>query len=374
MIDSNAKSFVVFQLLRVAAHNTTQLEMHKRFLQLLISQVNVRPLIVATTHIALFGRFTRCCDDHVLAAIVQRSLTNIKKLRLKDMSVIVYALCMFDYKSSSGIEKQLYSAILQELENHRHAEAAEFPNVFNSCVGHLSCVGVHSNRLINQIFEPSNLYAVYGTAKNVCHEILVLDSYAKVNLERSYRGHLLTVNDCAQWMSEYTILNPMAVDYESLQPADRMTREIWDCLTKFYGKCVWAHALPYIHWPHIHLAINTSTMRSVDIYRRYSSYCSGQILRKDLLTDANTQIEIFVIILAGEGSYVCTGHEQRLKGGVLFNVNQLKLLGFRPIVVCTIIGVVIFGNDCNVVILFISRYHFSNGRRYQRPTTNALPI
>lgn len=306
--------------------------MHIRLNAQLIDAVHSRSLILATTQIALFGINTQTCNDNVLEAIAHRALASIDDLRLKDMERITHAFNLYGYDPASGIKQKLYKAILQQLEHHRNTEAIRHPARFIRCVRNLAIAGVHSDCVTSKVLENANNNDISDNSKG--YDYLLLDSYVKLNLKGTKRVHQLTENQCVQLMQGACATDdPLATDGDAVSKADKVRASIWKCAKKTYGHCDWAHALPHIHRPGIFLALNTRVMRSVNISHRYPPRHAGKFLHKDQLTDANTQIEVVTFLLATYQCYAFHTDGQRLKTSFTFVANQLKLLGYRPIVV-----------------------------------------
>lgn len=202
-------------------------------------------------NIALLGTKTRVCNDNLLEIIVNRLMREVSLIRLKDLERITFALNIFAFKTKSGIEQRLFEAIQAELESNRDDEIAEFPRLLAQCVRYLAYAGIHSNRLIGQVLEPTNLCTVYGDVKNYDNDIALLDCYARINLKRSYRGPLLTDQQCSQLKRKFCAPNPMAAGSRRLNNTDELSMDIWNCLKRLYGHCDWALALPYYYRPGI---------------------------------------------------------------------------------------------------------------------------
>lgn len=329
----------------------------------------------------------------MLEIVVKRTLTNLKGLRVKDMLRLMLALNLFDFKSESGIENQLFKAILHELETARFEEIAEFPRMLAQCLRYLVYAGTYSQQLIEHVLDPNTLSAVYGDIGDFDQEILLLNSFVQVNLKDSYRGPLLTEEQCKQMMLRFCADMPTP-NAKSMNRTDELQMEIWHCLRDIYKHCDWVHAYPSTIQPckctNIHifpqilnvisftgilLVMDKKTYRSVEFTHRYPPYFSGKVPFKEQLTDGNTQLEIMSVLLAAEHSYVYANNGRRLTRGFLFKVNQLKLQGFRPIVVNIDEERCLSQIECYVmfcVFLCRCRYRTSNGIRCRKTSVTSM--
>lgn len=217
---------------------------NSQLLKKLICDVRHRDL-KACTHTALLAAKAHNCDDALMEVIVERFLSNIKSIRMKDMERVCFACIKLAFDSASRTDVKLFEAILTEMPN-RTAELQKYPRVFAKCMRYLVLKEIPCQQLIKTVLSPEFLHSTYGTPENFDEEILFLDTYTRINLSDTYDGSQLSDQQRHVIASKFCAYNHIVEEWE-----------LFDTVKNIFRHVRWIHALPHfskagIFYPQIH--------------------------------------------------------------------------------------------------------------------------
>lgn len=117
--------------------------------------------LLSCLHISLLGTNLQYCHEDLIEKIVRRFNQDIKQVRLKDIERISFVLGLFDFKTKSGIERELLGKIIEELKL-RIDEILNHPRCFPSTAHYLSLCGFHDEEIIKSILKEDFITFAYG--------------------------------------------------------------------------------------------------------------------------------------------------------------------------------------------------------------------
>lgn len=117
--------------------------------------------MLACLHIALIGTTLQYCHQGLLETILKRFNDEVATSRLKDIERITFAICLFNFKSESGIEKELLEKIRSELRV-RVDEIVLHPRCLASIAHYLSQLGIFDEEIIKSVLSPNFIKLAYG--------------------------------------------------------------------------------------------------------------------------------------------------------------------------------------------------------------------
>lgn len=117
--------------------------------------------LITCLHITLLGTNLQYCHHPLIEEVVKKYNDNIGAMRLKEIERITFMLALFNFKTESGVEKELLRKIVDELKS-RADEAARFPKCLSSCAYYLSVCGVHDVEIIRSVLKESFIEFAFG--------------------------------------------------------------------------------------------------------------------------------------------------------------------------------------------------------------------
>lgn len=120
-----------------------------------------------------------------------QSLENLEGLRTKDIGIISYALMAFNFRSETGVDEQLFKAMLDILPSHSKA-IEKHPESLASCLYNLAVRGFYNPDLIGHVLETAK--CTKSAALSYSKQLLFLDAYTTINLSGIYNGPRLDEN------------------------------------------------------------------------------------------------------------------------------------------------------------------------------------
>ena len=117
--------------------------------------------VITCLHIALLGTNLQYCHQQLFEAIVVRINQDLKASRLKDIERITFAMGLFDFKTESGVEKELLQNIIKELK-HRVDEIMLYPKCLGANAHYLSMLGVYDIDIIRSVLKEDFINFAYG--------------------------------------------------------------------------------------------------------------------------------------------------------------------------------------------------------------------
>lgn len=117
--------------------------------------------LLGCLHISLLGTNLQYFNQDLIEKIVKRFNQDIKEIRLKDIERISFVLGLFDFKTESGIERELLGKIIVELKL-RIDEILNHPRCFPSTAHYLSLCGIHDEEIIKSILKEDFIKFAYG--------------------------------------------------------------------------------------------------------------------------------------------------------------------------------------------------------------------
>jgi hypothetical protein len=124
-------------------------------------------------HIGLLGTNLQYCHQELLETIVKRYNNEIKAVRLKDIERVTFVLGLFDFKTQSGVERELLSKIVDELKL-RVDEVVQYPKCLAACAHYLTICGIYDVEIIKTVLAEKFINFAYGEFNK--HDKFILES------------------------------------------------------------------------------------------------------------------------------------------------------------------------------------------------------
>lgn len=275
--------------------------------------------LMSLTHIIQLGTKQRVFNRQLIEVVLQRFLNHFDKLRVKDVERALLAISVLNDKITP-IEMEFLQKsqkyLLKSLGSH-------FIESIFRCISYLVTCGVVDTRLIDWALDPkTHSYAFGNKIEQEEFPLLLIDSYAKINLGKAYRGHKLPVELCASLM-------PRIAEREVTGQQSEITTEISDVLRKNGIDNIQCHVAPYISFPDLFFVYNKRTNKAVNCAD--CSNLPGTILNASDLHKNQQDLEAIAIIPCLQRQTVFKSN--RYSGIFQLKLDQLKLLGFKVIVI-----------------------------------------
>lgn len=117
--------------------------------------------ILTCLHMILLGTNLQYCHHDLISAIARKFSKNLKKLRLKDIERMTFALGLFDFKMECGFEKELLVKVIEELKL-RVDEILIFPRCLPATAHYLTLSGVHDAEVFKSVLTENFIKFAYG--------------------------------------------------------------------------------------------------------------------------------------------------------------------------------------------------------------------
>lgn len=275
--------------------------------------------LLALTHIIQLGSKQRIFNTKLIDVIIERFLQELDNLRIKEVERALLAISTLNLKSKNGIDKQFCDKVQ---ENLLMSLDTKYPTSLIRCISYLAVFGVADSRLIDWALSPEIHENVYGKSINGDeHALLVIDSYAKINLAKTYTGDKLSNSLCAKLMLK---ISEVDVAGERSKIPDEFAS-----VFKTNGiHCILTRPFPYVPFPDIFLVYNKQTHKAITILLENAD---GTILDAKSLHKNNPNLEAVAILPCLDRQIVYNSN--RYNGLFQLKINQLKMLGFKTIVI-----------------------------------------
>lgn len=276
--------------------------------------------LISLTHIIQLGAKQRVFNTQLIDVIIRRFLQNLDKLRIKDVERALLAISTFNHKlNKNAIEKQFCDKaqeyLLMSLDT-------KFSVSLIRCISYLVILGSADARLIDWALSPEVHEHVYGeTISSDEHALLLIDSYAKVNLAHTYAGNKLPENLCIELM--FKVCKTEVAGQKS-----ELANDISDILTNNGVHCILTRPIPHVPFPDIFLVYNKKTHRAIG---HLEANADGTILNASSLHQNKSHMEAIAIVPCLQRQLIF--NTNRYNGQFQFRLDQLKLLGFKTIVI-----------------------------------------
>uniref|UniRef100_A0A0K8TZK4 FAST kinase domain-containing protein 5 n=1 Tax=Bactrocera latifrons TaxID=174628 RepID=A0A0K8TZK4_BACLA len=298
-------------------------------LQTQISRIS----LMSCLHVALFGVELQCCHDGVLELVLQRFNQDIENARLKDMERICLAISVFNYRSPTGVEKELCAKILSLLET-KVDEILKYPRCFVACLHYLTLCGHYNKEMITSVLDKRFVDLAYGKNVTAGREIFNLDSFVKINLkDADYVGNELSEKKRRSMGKVLTQYIPERNQKFRLNKTDRILLEIKETLERILRPNTLKHILPHFERPDVVVCYDNTLRQAIPLAQDCPEDYSGDILTRDLLLgdSEKTNVDTIAVVIVGWNNVV--KDKQRFTGLFELKLKQLRMLGHKPILI-----------------------------------------
>lgn len=270
------------------------------------------------THIALLGFQQRVHNPQLLEIIMRRFMENIDKLRLKEIERMLLIISTFQIERSDGLEKRFCKMIQETLKN---SYETDFPSSLISCISYLIDMGIVDDELIDWALRYADQKLKNFVSQDDINRLLNIDSFAKINLAKTYEGHRLPENLCAEMKTK-------AFEHLSDGFQSRLMKDLGNIFQKNNHQYVLHKAAPHFLSSDLIFLYNKRMRKTVKISN--SRKLKNTILYASDIQRNDPELMAVVIVPCMQrnklfNSHIYVGPFQR-------KLNQLKLLGYETIV------------------------------------------
>lgn len=280
-------------------------------------EANVKSL----ANIIQLGCKQRIFNEDLVNAVIKRFSNNLVKLRIKDVERVLLSMSTFNQRSKNptenGFVDEVQKNLLMSLDT-------KHPSSIIRCVSYLAILGVADERLVHWALSSNTHSITYGeTISTDEHPLLIIDSYAKINLAKTYRGHTLSEELIAELMPKVVINKTSTI-------SAKIAHEINNFFMTNGIHCTLLRPIPYDAFPEIVFVYNKQTHRTMDL-RPEANASNGTIVAASSLHKNIPDLEAVAVIPCFQRQTV--KYSNCYTGLYKFKLNQLTALGYKVIVI-----------------------------------------
>lgn len=270
--------------------------------------------LMALTHIIQLGFKQRVCNPELVELVIRRYSKNVSDLRLKELERALLIISTFDFRMPTQFEKQFYQIVQSN---------TDFPLSLIRCVSYLAVSGSITPGLIDhclKLGDPDKIESALMNLNEIAHNLLIIDSFAKINLFGKYEGKTLSINSVQK-------LCTLIDKKRSLGHHDYVLKELQQIFKKNGHSFITSKAVPHFPVPDLIFVYNKRTNEAIKLIK---SNEMGTILRADDLHQNNPDLVAVVLVSCLQRQTIFNSHKYH--GLFQMKLDQLKLLGFKVIV------------------------------------------
>lgn len=314
--------------------------------------------LISCLHVALLGTNMQQLNQTMIETVVKRfNDADLKTTRLKEIERITFMLGLFNFKTKSGIERELLMKIVDELKL-RVKEIMAFPKCLSACAYYLTLCGVYDIEIIKSVLKPDFINFAYGEltyfrilksrlsspilGKNLMkigREILSLDSFTRINIPNEYDGPQLTEKMRANIAKFQTHYVPFRGQSYKLTHSDILLLDVKEFLHRQFGPNTLCHVLPHYQRPDIVYCFDENGKSiTEEIAECFPPNYRGVILSKEKLiaqkpelADKVNNSKMIAVILGGWNLYL--RDTDIPTGGLRQKLEQLEIIGYTPVLI-----------------------------------------
>lgn len=184
-------------------------------------------------------------------------------------------------------------------------------------------------------------YLNLTTGKNhfsIGREVLCLDSFVKINLKDIYNGPTLSAKMRRNITKFQSCYIPCRKQKWKLTLSDKLTLEMKEEIDSHYGESKLTHVLPHYQMPDIIICVDKDGKPVTDkILDYFPADYSGDIISKDYLfsqipefRENMNDYKLISVVIGGWNLFI--RNSLKPSGGLAMKIEQLKLIGYEPVV------------------------------------------
>lgn len=274
--------------------------------------------LISLTHVILLGRMQRVFNPQLVDIVLERFLKNLDSLRIKDIEKALLVISTMN-RNPNEIDRKFCDSVHQYLLKLPKTEHMDLMERYIRCISFMV--------LCRDVDEKSIDWALYPRRRKIYGDaisdnelaLLIIDSYAKINLANSYSGHRLSDRFCAELMQ--------GTHKKSGKPY-ALTGEICEIFKTNGAHCILSIPIPYVPHPDIFCVYNKRTNQTINTIQ---PNMDGTIINASELHQNNPDFEAIAIIPCFQRQTVFQSNQ--FTGVFQMKLNQLQMLGFKTIVI-----------------------------------------
>lgn len=275
------------------------------------------------THCALLGFQQRVYDQKLLETALQRSIELMDQLRSKDVDRMLLLVSTYNLETSNRIEDQFCLRAQQRLKQFIQ-NGAEFPSALLHSIASLAIKGIADHELVEWALKFGDSSQIESRHNFILTDdmkhLLMIDSFAKINLIETYNGHVLPEKIC----SEMKLKAYARIDDGFISSVINDLVEVFKLNDHKY---LLTKVLPHSARPDIIFLYNKRTKSTTEILNHNQTQ---NILRAADLHSNDTDLMAVALVTSTQRYTLFNSH--RFIGSFQMKLNQLERLGFDVMV------------------------------------------
>lgn len=275
--------------------------------------------LLSLAHIIQFGYRIRVCNFELLDVVIRRFLAQMNELRIKEVERASLVIAIFDFRTPDRIEDQFCEKVKQFLLKSLETK---FPSSAIRCIAYLMIRDSVDTKLIDWALSttiPSNNFN--DSIFSGVHTLLLIDSYAKINLAKTYDGYRLSDDLCA------SLIRQIPEGFAEGHNID-ILNDITEIFQSNQIHSISYKAIPHFPLPDIIFLYNKRTNKTIDFV---CSNKDGKILNATDLHKNDPDLTAVAIVPCSWRQTIFNSNKYH--GYFQLKLNQLKLIGFKVIVI-----------------------------------------
>ncbi|CRL04212.1 CLUMA_CG017311, isoform A [Clunio marinus] len=295
--------------------------------------------LITCLHAVLLGGNLQYCNHQLIEKVLIRFNNQIKELRLKEIDRITFLLGLFDFKASSGIEKEFLVKVVEEIKT-RIDEILKYPTILPTTTHYLTICGISDDELIKQSLNPEFIKLAYGSSgPKIGREVLCLDSYTQIN-SKNYDGPRLSSKSRGEIVKYLRHYVPTRYQVDPLTSTDKHLLDLKEFMEMKHGTNLLTHVLPHFQRPDVVYCFDENGKSVTDkIIDGFKPLNCGWIFSKNHVfsnlgsefSDNIDKYQMVAIVIGGWNFYI--RGTRKPTGGLQMKIEQLQLVGYNTILI-----------------------------------------
>lgn len=297
-------------------------------------------------HIALLGTTLHFFHEKSLKAVsdkISQDVSNVQKVRLKDMERLLVALTMFNYDPKT--KPDIYDTIFKELHSERRRkEIFLHPRTLLTTLQLFTMRKMYSHELMNELLDMDKIIELYGKQPKVVPiNLLYLDVGIDIDCP-DYNGKRLNQDFRRRALKWHVAYFPTWNQFKKLTHVDKFTLNVKDVIAKVAGGDAFIyidHVLPnYVNAGNFKLFVKVHIIKKffLDVivckdergnFVKPSGF--NQYTLGDVMKAPDSKLKWFAFIPVSWNNQIKYTNEPL--GLKVTKCQQLKTIGYEPILV-----------------------------------------
>lgn len=269
----------------------------------------------SATHCALLGFQQRVYNQQLLETALRRSIELMDQLRSKDVERMLLLISTYNLGTSNRIKDQFCLRVQQRLKEFIERGTAYSSSLIHS-IASLAIEGIADPELIDWALKFGDSSRNESRYNFIAKHLLLIDSFAKINLSETYNGHVLPESICSTMkMKAYARIDDAFIS--------RVINDLSEIFKLNDHKHLLTKVVPYSARPDIIFLYNKRTKSALEILNHNPTQ---NIFQASDLHQNDPDLMAVALVTYTQRYTLFNSH--RFIGSFQMKLNQLKRLGF----------------------------------------------